>query len=196
LTKVKCLACGKPALNGFTHSRCKTKYSPERVLSAVPFHYPWREILHTLKFRGGLGTVSLIKDLLLLWRAETGVELPKDFEIVPIPLHWVRFHSRDYNQAEEIAKALAEVFEIKLSAVSMIRIISTNPQSKLEGKEDRVRNIKGAFKIKEKDKSRIEGKRFLLVDDVITSGATMLEAARTLKHDGAAEVWCFGLAQA
>jgi competence protein ComFC len=196
IRKQKCLYCDRPTLNGQTHQSCKTRYTCERAIAVVPFRYPWREVLHTLKFyRWGPGTKTVIRELLEHWRAETLFEIPKGFLVMPVPLHWARRFDRTYNQAEVIAKTLAKTFELEICRVPMIRIIGTIPQTMFR-KEERAENVKGAFAIREGYKKFIKGKSFLLVDDVVTTGATMSEAARTLKKAGAAQVWCFSLARA
>ena len=196
LGKQRCLYCNRPTINGQTHPSCQTRHTCERAFSVVPFRYPWREVLHTLKFyQYGPGTKKAIRELLEHWRAETLFEIPKHFMVMPIPLHWARRFDRTYNQAEIIAETLAKTFELEMSPVPMIRIIGTKPQTVLH-KEQRKKNVRGIFEIRERDKGLIAGKSFLLVDDVITSGATMIEAARTLKKAGAVRVWCFSLARA
>ncbi|MFH1896318.1 MAG: phosphoribosyltransferase family protein [bacterium] len=196
LNKIICLYCKKATLDGYTHKKCFNSWRTERTLSVIPFRFPWREVLHTLKFyRYGPGTKSIIEELLWHWRAEKDISIPKEFWIMPLPLHWQRRFFREFNQAEEIAKVLAKAFTLKMSPVFMYRNTNTVPQSGLY-KEDRRRNVRGVFEIREKDKGFIRGRSFLLVDDVITSGATMIEATRTLKKAGAARVWCFSLARA
>lgn len=195
LKVIKCPYCKCPIFEGYVHQKCHKKLGPERIIACVPYYFPWREVVHTLKFKKyGLGTLPLIEELLTIWRGEKEIEIPKDFLIIPVPLHWQRRFFRQYNQAEEIAKVMAKVFELSLSPASMNRFSDTIPQSTLL-REDRKRNIKGAFIVKEKDKEFIKGKSFLLVDDVFTSGATLLEACSVLKKAGAKSVWLFALAK-
>jgi len=196
LHKINCLYCKKTTLNGYTHKKCLNSWRAERILSIVPFRYPWREVLHTLKYyRYGPGTRSILEELMYYWRAEKDIKIPGDFLVTPIPLHNLRRFFRTYNQSEVIANTLARVFELKPPSVFMYRNTNTVPQSSLK-KEERKKNVKGIFGVREKDKKFIKGKNILLVDDVITSGATMIEAVRVLKKGGAKRVWCFSLARA
>ena len=191
LTTINCLYCQKAALEGYTHSHCGGRYKAERVLSIVPFTYPWREVLHTLKYRKhGPGTVSLIEELLYFWRAETGVSIPGNFFIVPTPLHWQKRFNRQFNQAEEIAKAVGKVFCLSILENVLKRVEATPPQSGLN-KEQRQSNMQGVFAL---GKTSIKGKSILLVDDILTTGATMVEMTRVLKQAGASKVWCFSVA--
>lgn len=99
--------------------------------------------------------------------------------IIPIPLHWMRYAWRGYNQAEEMALVLS-----KKAGVSIINALKrskrTNFQSLLTY-EKRFENIKDCFQVKTKYKNEIKGKHIVLVDDLMTSGATLQTAARVLR---------------
>jgi ComF family protein len=109
----------------------------------------------------------------------------QDFLIIPIPLHEKRLRQRGFNQAEEIAKVLAEYFKIPLEKNVLFRKKDTLSQTELK-REQRIQNVKDAFFVK--DSQKIKNKNILLVDDVLTTGATMEEAAKTLKKAGAKKV--------
>jgi ComF family protein len=108
-----------------------------------------------------------------------------DFVSVPVPLSKKKLRWRGFNQAEEIAKELANFLKIPLVSDCLIKTKETKDQVELSEKE-RKENVKGAFFIKNKEK--IAGKNVLLVDDVFTTGATMEEAARVLKEAGAEKI--------
>jgi ComF family protein len=108
-----------------------------------------------------------------------------DFVLVPVPLSKKKLRWRGFNQAEEIAKGLANFLKIPLISDCLIKTKETKDQVELSEKE-RKENIKGAFFVKNKEK--IVGKNVLLVDDVFTTGATMEEAARVLKEAGAEKI--------
>jgi competence protein ComFC len=108
-----------------------------------------------------------------------------DFILVPIPLSKKKLKWRGFNQAEEIAKELAEFLKIPLISDCLIKTKETKDQVELSEKE-RKENVKGVFFIKNKEK--ITGKNILLIDDVFTTGATMEEAARVLKEAGAEKI--------
>ncbi len=104
---------------------------------------------------------------------------------IPIPLFSSRYKWRGFNQAEEIAKILSLYFRIPYQSDNLIKIKKTQPQTELKAIE-REENIKNAFKVSlPKD---IQGKKIFLIDDIFTTGATMEEAAKTLKQAGAREV--------
>jgi ComF family protein len=108
-----------------------------------------------------------------------------DFVLVPIPLSKKKLKWRGFNQAEEIAKELANFLKIPLISDCLVKLKETKDQVELSEKERR-ENVKGVFFVKNKEK--IFGRNILLVDDVFTTGATMEEAARVLKEAGAKEI--------
>jgi len=112
-------------------------------------------------------------------------EVWKDKILIPIPLHKKKLRKRGFNQAEEIAKELANRLEIPLLLNCLKKAKTTSPQAELSKKE-REENIKGVFWIK--NEHLIKNKKILLVDDIYTTGATMEEAAKILKKAGAKEV--------
>jgi len=110
--------------------------------------------------------------------------------VVPVPLHWRRLNWRGFNQAEEIAKAI-DGQPLRLSKM-LIRTKNTKQQARLK-LEERKENVKGAFKVVNRDK--LKGKRILLMDDVFTTGESMKECCRVLKRAGASQVWGLVLAR-
>lgn len=112
--------------------------------------------------------------------------------LVPIPLHKSKLRGRGYNQAEVLSRGLGKKFGLPTKNL-LQRIKNTPSQFKLS-REDRISNVKSAFRLKEGKQTEVTHKTVFLVDDVLTSGATLAEAARTLKREGAKAV--FGLALA
>ncbi len=112
--------------------------------------------------------------------------------IMPMPMHRVRLKERGYNQALEIAKVLAKTQHKKLDYRSVERQKLTPAQASLPLK-DRVKNIKGVFKVNVVE--NIKNKRIAIVDDVMTTGASLNELAKTLKQAGASHVECWVVAR-
>lgn len=115
------------------------------------------------------------------------------FTVVPIPLHPARERARGFNQSALIARILARRLHIPSDTVSLVRVHATKPQSELEDMRERLLNVKGCF---EAPPRACEGKRILLVDDVATSGATLLDASRALKEAGARKIIALVVAKA
>lgn len=114
--------------------------------------------------------------------------------IIPMPMHPQRLKERGFNQALEIAKALTKNCKEKLDFKSAERTKLTPPQASLPLKE-RVKNIKGAFQVNGDKLNLIKGKRIAIVDDVMTSGASLNELAKTIKTAGASHVECWIIAR-
>jgi ComF family protein len=133
----------------------------------------YRKLLHHLKYSGR-------PEVGFVLGKEFGFELNKvgfyrniDF-IVPVPLHSKRLKKRGYNQAEEIAKGLQESMKVSVSNDNLIRIGYTETQTR-KSRTERVKNVSNAFKLK--DPQLFKGKHILIVDDVVTTGATLEECA-------------------
>lgn len=120
------------------------------------------------------------------WMARAGAELLSEADaLIPIPLHRYRLFTRRFNQAALLAHAISRTQKIRVETDSLIRRKRTRPQVGLS-KAQRSTNVQGAFEVKESLK--IYGKRLILIDDVLTSGATVEAAARTLLRAGAKAV--------
>ena len=113
--------------------------------------------------------------------------------VVPVPLHPKRLSRRGYNQSALLAEAFAERIGRLCDGTSLVRVRDTAHQSRLTG-EERLKNLKGAFKVV--DPSRIRGRTVVLVDDVMTTGATVGECSAALYAAGAHKVIPFVLAKA
>lgn len=113
------------------------------------------------------------------------------FVIVPIPLNKRKFRSRGFNQAEVIAKILADKYKLQLSNKILLRTKETETQFKFT-REQRYQNMENAF---DSNKENVKDKKILLVDDICTSGATLAEASSVLYKAGAEEVKAFTLSR-
>lgn len=199
-TKNICLICGSPSYNGLTHPRCYKKYSVEGSFTGLVFNSVSKKLVYQFKYKPNLTDLrKFIGDLLyesLIQNEEFGKVINKtnNLVFVPIPLSSKKLRTRGYNQAEILAKELARKFNLEVINC-LERIRDTRSQVGLNKKERR-ENIKGAFEIKIKDqKSKLKNKNVILVDDVLTSGATISEACRVLKMEGAKKVWAAAFAK-
>lgn len=114
-------------------------------------------------------------------------EIGPDTVIVPIPLHPARLHERGFNQAELLALLVGQHFSLPVYPKAVIRVRNTLPQSKLDGKKEKIKNISDCFS-PGKEIAAIKGKTVILLDDIWTSGATMKEAASVIRHRGARKI--------
>ena len=159
-----------------------------------------KKAIHCLKYRGKIQMARpfgmlLFAAFIRFWDIKN-IDL-----IIPVPLHTKRLKERGFNQSYLLVrnwKQLAAKLSIEMSDIAvernvLVRSRWTEPQTGL-GRKKRMKNIKNAFKVN--DCSRIAGKRILLVDDVLTTGATVNECAKTLISDGAKRVDVLTLARA
>ena len=171
-----CPRCALDSPAGAICGRCLT-HSPayDATHAALSYDFPADALVHALKFRGELALAPLLAGLL----APTVRSLRID-HVVPVPLSAERLKSRGYNQAVEIARHLrSDALELALCE----RTRDAPPQMELPYGE-RQRNVRGAFRCTRS----LDGARIAVVDDVMTTGATLDEIARTLKAAGAAHV--------
>ena len=105
-----------------------------------------------------------------------GIEL-----IIPVPLASKRMKQRGYNQSAMIAKGISETTGIPVGNESLVRTVENPTQTLLKNRNQRWENVKGIFAVNQQEVHRIEGKHILLVDDVITTGATLASCAQAIK---------------
>lgn len=137
-----------------------------------------QKVLHSVKYRGNKELATLIGK----WYAEDLAkhETVKDAcVIIPVPLHPNKFKQRGYNQSEEFAKGLAAGLNINIDTASLKRTEFTTTQTK-KSKYERWENVEDVFELT--DKKPLENKHIILVDDVITTGATIEACYKTLQQ--------------
>ncbi len=115
--------------------------------------------------------------------------------IIPVPLHWRRLWQRRYNQSALLAKLISRHVEKRLDLVALKRVRPTPSQGEMISARARRRNVRGAFKVDSNRRAGMAGKTVLLVDDVLTTGATVAACARALKRAGVARVLVLTLAR-
>jgi len=187
-----CPKCGDPNWDGtgiMCGRCCGTRVYYERLSSWVSFEGPIREAVHELKYRHNVGLgEKLAKNLVNLFES---LSWDVDF-IVPVPLGSKRFQERRYNQVVLLARPLAWDLDIPLKRQALSRVRETRSQVGLS-REQRIVNVQNAFAAK---KQVVNEKRILLVDDVVTTGATINACAKALKKAGAEKVFAVTLARA
>jgi len=122
------------------------------------------------------------------WMARAGRELLGEADLlVPVPLHWRRAWSRRFNQSGALARVIERRTGVKLASEALRRVRPTEQQVGLS-RTQRASNVQGAFRVAPDRKADIARRRVVLIDDVLTSGATVDACARALLRAGAAEV--------
>lgn len=131
-----------------------------------------------------------------LWLARAGAELLRETDaILPVPLHWRRLLFRRFNQSAELARALGRIAGIPVLPGALVRTRATPSQGRMQSALARRRNVRAAFAVRARAKPAVAGKRLLLVDDVMTTGATVNACAGVLVKEGAADVAAVTLAR-
>ena len=158
----------------------------QACFAAVSYESPWSHCVTSYKFNSNPG---LARYLAQHMRQAAGVHtaLAACDVLVPLPLSRERLAQRGFNQALELAKPLASGAGVALDATSLVRLRDTPPQRTLK-RAARLANVKGAFAVLPERRERIHAQRVLLVDDVMTSGASLHAAAAALLQAGAGEV--------
>lgn len=164
---------------------CENKSPISALFTCGTFDDFFRPVVHGLKYHSLLPLADRMSNMLAS-RLEDANTIGLIDVIVPIPLHWIRKRQRGFNQSYVIAQALAHETSLPVADSLIKRVKRTKDQTGLTAKQ-RVANMKGAFSVTNPD--AVAGKRILLVDDVITTGATLNEAASELRRAGCRNVY-------
>lgn len=187
LSVFRCPRCALPTPRGEVCGRCLAR-SPgyDRALAAFAYDFPLDRLLQAFKYGHRLALAGYLGEQLAALPGMAFADL-----IVPLPLHPQRLRERGFNQALELARPVGRAWQIPIDVSGCRRVRNTPGQAGLPWRE-RAGNVRGAFAC-EADYS---GKRLLLIDDVMTTGASLDELARTVRRHGAAEVSLLILARA
>ena len=143
-----------------------------------------RDLVHLLKYGDRLDLVAALGR----WMARAGAELLVDADLlVPVPLHWTRLWQRRFNQSSVLAQAISRISGVPAADHLLARARATPPQFGLARKE-RAKNVQGAFEVPKAARAEVKGKKLVLVDDVLTTGATVDVCTKALLRAGAARV--------
>lgn len=148
----------------------------QRARAAVRYDDVAKALVHGLKYQDRTDLAPVMGR----WMARAGQELLAEADVlVPVPLHWKRGWSRRFNQSGLLAGEIARKSGVALAAHALRRTEATRQQVGLS-RTERARNVQGAFRVATERTAEIEGRNVVLVDDVLTSGATLDACARTL----------------
>lgn len=178
LPAAHCPVCALPTLDGAVCGRClKNPPHFNHTVAAFAYSFPLNKLVQALKFNEQLHLANSLGDKLA-----QRITMRPDF-IVPMPLHPARLMQRGHNQSHELARRVAHKLDVPLMPYACQRVRDTPPQSALKWRE-RGKNMRKAFQCTE----IFAGSHVAMVDDVMTSGASLNELARALRRAGAREV--------
>jgi competence protein ComFC len=178
-----CPHCGQPQSSGIICPSCAGKPSAlSSVRSVFRFEGTVRHAIHELKYRN----LRAIAPTLATYLTEHVSTLTTTYDVViPVPLHPKRLNRRGYNQAELLAREIAEARGVSLSASALRRTRAGESQARTGSMSERHQNVMGAFACTD---TSMSGKQVLLIDDVCTTGATLEACAAALRAAGASTV--------
>ena len=192
-----CDTCGDPVAGDvpgpYTCPWCrKTRPAFAWARSAVRYAGPVRPCIRALKYRAGFWVLpELSRWLEALWATCPADSRTAD-AIVPVPLHFLRAWGRTYNQAALVAALLSRLSGLPVRTRWLRRLRPTPTQTHLTAAQ-RARNVSGVFGVP--SRRAVRGRRIILVDDVMTTGATLNECARALRAAGAEAVMAITVAR-
>lgn len=183
-----CQKCGHPQISGKDVASCplcmnnhKNPFRMQRY--RVYYDENSRPLLLNFKFHDKTENAKVLAQWLYvaghdIWQQGADV-------LIPVPLHRARLRHRKYNQSALLCKELSKLVNLPVDYSSLIRCKNTKPQVEFSGR-NRKRNVKNAFAVK--DKQSLQGKRVVVIDDIMTTGSTLKECAEELLKAGAKSV--------
>ncbi len=185
-----CLICNKRVIDGKTCKSCQRKTNLKGIYFAADYHNPLiKKIIHQFKYQPFIKDLAhplaylIINHFLILNKNIDWTQ----FKLTPIPLYKKKIKWRGFNQSQEIAQHISQFLKIPILNNILIRVKKTIPQIEIKSLEEKKENVKGAFICQ--NFHLIKNQKILLIDDILTTGATMEQGAKALKDAGAKEVW-------
>ena len=180
-----------PAESGAAFCGACLKSPPPWDSAASPLLYDWPldQLLQCFKFHSDLATGQLLGELLADFLAASSA--PRPDVLIPVPLHNARLRERGFNQALELSHPVSRRLQLRLDHRACLRRKNTAAQSKLDARERR-RNLRDAFEVR----TSLQGAHAGILDDVVTTGATVAALSRALREAGAARITVWSLARA
>lgn len=200
-----CISCNKPNYDFCEEclSECRgaERECAEWIYPLFDYrHPPIKKAVWLIKYKGKKRLIGILSEILYDRILEELAELKimrnfTDPILIPIPLSRQRHRERGFNQAELICKKLIEIDKnkyLKLEKNILIKTKDTPHQARIKDKRKRLRNLSNSFAVK--NEYLVKGRNIILIDDVITTGATLNEAKKTLKGSGAKKIIAFTIA--
>lgn len=183
-----CPICMKSSIDGFTHSKCLTRYSLDGLFFVFKYDGVIKKALKSIKFKFASDIVSELTNYSVKALQASTLDFSNDFIVIPVPLHSVRENWRGFNQSELLGKGISHKIGLRYTNKILLRVKNTLPQSTLK-KESRLKNIISAFEIAPLYRKKLQGRKIVVFDDVHTTGSTIKEIGKVLKRAGASKVW-------
>ena len=187
-----CDTCAQPNVNGQCQSCLEHPSKIDGIRAPYLFEGPLRDAVHRLKYRGWRAAAPVLGRLLAGYLEHHKLLIESTGQVlVPVPLHPRRLRSRGYNQSHLLAKEAGKLLDLPVGEDLIKRATDSPPQVDARSSEQRRANVSGSFAASDE----VEDLSVLLVDDVATTGSTLMACAAALKDAGAATVWGLVLAR-
>lgn len=161
-------------------------------MASADYSYPWNALLQAFKFHDALDLAPALAETMHAGWLARGA--PRFDLLLPVPLSPARLRERGYNQAAVLAHALGRLTRTPVLVDAVLRAIDTPSQASLQ-RTERLAQVRGVFAVEPGAAARLQGRRIALIDDVMTTGATLHELARTLQRAGAQSLHAWVLAR-
>lgn len=189
-----CFVCRKRDLSGKICPSCRKKTPLRRFFTVFSYkNAAVRELIYLYKYGRVRELAPVLAEFLIDELRFSGFAPRKGTAIIAVPLHPRKARERGFNQSELIAERVADALRVPVLKRALARNKNTPSQITLDSDEARRKNATGAFEVARP--KEVSGKTIILVDDVVTSGSTLNEAARVLKEAGARSVWAMAVAR-
>jgi ComF family protein len=188
--RLSCNRCGQNLSIRKCTCEISWDYPFDRIYSIFDYDENLQELVRHIKYRGKKSLACSLASF-----SPFSTDLKNSYDaVIAVPLHWTRYRKRGYNQAEWFAKGIAVQSGLPLITKILQRSRGTGTQTKLD-RSDRQNNMKKAFRVDERYRGAILGKRVLLADDVVTTGATTASCAEVLLEAGCVSVGIVSIAR-
>lgn len=197
--RFSCPQCHRPSQWGITHFSCQTPLALDGLISIFAYEGIFKKAIQKFKFRFVTDLshefTSLMYRFISLGFQEVFSQFDSSWILIPVPLHPWRQRQRGFNQSEILGKLLAEKMNWQFEPNLLIRSRFTQSQTLVKDKKKRQENVRHAFGLNPNSQFAIQDSKFILFDDVWTTGSTARECAKVLKRRGAKKVWTLTVAR-
>lgn len=188
----KCPICAKASIGNVVCGACQKETVVDRLWASLAYQVPIPALLHEFKHLKQIAYGQLFAQLMManppIWLPESEID-----GVLAMPLSVQRRVFRGFNQCDELARYLADFYHLPLLPADTVQRLHRVPQSTLKKEQQRKQNIRSAFRVL--NQQNVKNRKILIIEDVMTTGATIFELARTLRKSEASQIYVWLLAR-